>query len=331
MRGYKTVVSGNAIGCAFISLLMFAACHVVSCHKKSDSLTVLTGQIPDLSHCTRIETRYLPSTRGYFLRTREDQGVVSAGDFAHLFSREAFIIDDPKRIEAIARKVRRAAYMDRSTEIPGVKGLPHVADAGQVTCYRGERVAAVFTIKEGGYIVTAEREWFDMKGTGLSISDFTPGVEPLISRLGCARHIRSVIGDWASYMQLSPVAYPPPDRWCDTTLEVFLRLHGHGHSTDPQFTQQVESLFQCPSAGEGRCHYGMNPNCQRDSPSDTVLLFETTAGWNQHGGPELFTFDNHGPRGGLVLLNDGTVKFIRTEEELKQLRWLRRVSPQINN
>jgi hypothetical protein len=35
----------------------------------------------------------------------------------------------------------------------------------------------------------------------------------------------------------------------------------------------------------------------------------------------LFVFDNHDPKGGLVFLNDGTVKFIRTEEELKQLRW----------
>jgi hypothetical protein len=67
--------------------------------------------------------------------------------------------------------------------------------------------------------------------------------------------------------------------------------------------------------------YAMNPNCQADSPKDMVFLFETKAGWNQHGGPELFTFDNHDPKGGLVLLNDGTVKFIRTEEELKQLRW----------
>jgi len=67
--------------------------------------------------------------------------------------------------------------------------------------------------------------------------------------------------------------------------------------------------------------YAMNPNCRADSPKDMVLLFESKAGWNQHGGPELFAFDNHDPKGGLVLLNDGTVKFIRTEEELKQLRW----------
>ena len=67
--------------------------------------------------------------------------------------------------------------------------------------------------------------------------------------------------------------------------------------------------------------YAMNPNCRKDSSPDTVFLFESKPGWNQHGGPELFTFDNHDPKGGLVLLNDGTVKFIRTEEELKQLRW----------
>ena len=51
---------------------------------------------------------------------------------------------------------------------------------------------------------------------------------------------------------------------------------------------------------------------------------------------DLFTFDNHDPKrlapivlpspqrssgGGCVLLNDGTVKFIRTEEELHALRW----------
>ena len=65
----------------------------------------------------------------------------------------------------------------------------------------------------------------------------------------------------------------------------------------------------------------MNPNRGADSPTGTVLLFETKAGWNQHGGPDLLTFDNHDPKGGCVLLNDGTVKFIRTEEELRRLRW----------
>jgi competence protein ComEC len=55
--------------------------------------------------------------------------------------------------------------------------------------------------------------------------------------------------------------------------------------------------------------------------SDPVLLFETKAGWNQHAGPELFTIDNHDPKGGCVVLSNGTVKFIRSEQELRQLRW----------
>ncbi|MDI6448836.1 hypothetical protein [Anaerobaca lacustris] len=67
--------------------------------------------------------------------------------------------------------------------------------------------------------------------------------------------------------------------------------------------------------------YAMNPNCRGDSPKDMVFLFESRPGWNQHGGPELFAFDHHDPKGGCVLLNDGTVRFIRTERELHALRW----------
>jgi len=109
------------------------------------------------------------------------------------------------------------------------------------------------------------------------------------------------------------IIYPTPTKWCDAILRVF---QAQGYSE-----KGLKSEFKCPSAGEDKCHYAMNPNCEPNSPPDMVLLFETKAGWNQHGGPELFTFDNHEPRGGCVLLNDGTVKFIRTKEELQQLRW----------
>ena len=85
---------------------------------------------------------------------------------------------------------------------------------------------------------------------------------------------------------------------------------------------RITWAFSCPSMREPhKSHYAMNPECRPDSPPETVLLFETKAGWNQHGGPDLFTVDNQDPKGGCVLFNDGTVKFIRTEEELKQLRW----------
>ncbi len=101
-------------------------------------------------------------------------------------------------------------------------------------------------------------------------------------------------------------AYPVASQWCDSIIQ-----RGRANS----------GRLICPSVRDGRCHYAMNSNCEPDSPSDMVLLFEAKAGWNQRGGPELFTFDNHDPKGGCVLLNDGTVKFVRIEEELHALRW----------
>ena len=112
--------------------------------------------------------------------------------------------------------------------------------------------------------------------------------------------------------------YPQPRGWCDSMEWAFVgsMIRSKRHEIDSKMRIHV-----CPSVAEGLSTYAMNRKCKFDSPPDTVLLFETKAGWNQNGGPELFTFDNHEPKGGCVLLNDGTVKFIRNKEELKQLRW----------
>jgi hypothetical protein len=114
------------------------------------------------------------------------------------------------------------------------------------------------------------------------------------------------------------LVYPAQQRWCDDMEWAFVgpRIRSLRHEADLKM-----NLHVCPSVDEGMSTYAMNPSCRYDSALDTVLLFEIKAGWNQHGGPELFTFDNHDPKGGCVLLNDGTVKFIRTKEELQQLRW----------
>jgi prepilin-type processing-associated H-X9-DG protein len=51
-----------------------------------------------------------------------------------------------------------------------------------------------------------------------------------------------------------------------------------------------------------------------------VLLFESDAGWNSAGGPELLTTEHHSGEGCNVLFADGHVSFIRTEE-LSDLKW----------
>ena len=97
--------------------------------------------------------------------------------------------------------------------------------------------------------------------------------------------------------------YPPVSSWCDSI-----------------FLNGGESRYICPSAGQGRCHYAINPNAKKNSPDDMVLLFESNAGWNQFGGPELLNTENHRGKGCNILFNDGAVKFVK-KEDLDKLRW----------
>jgi len=79
-------------------------------------------------------------------------------------------------------------------------------------------------------------------------------------------------------------------------------------------------MFTWPVPKKGTCSYAMNPNCRPNSPSDMVLLFETKGGWNQFGGREILTTENHGGKGCNILFNNGRVKFVKTER-LDDLAW----------
>ena len=100
--------------------------------------------------------------------------------------------------------------------------------------------------------------------------------------------------------------YPVPDKWCDLIVR---------HS------KVREIFFVCPKAGKGRCHYAINPYCEPTSPPDVVLLFETKCGWNQSGGPELLTLENHDGKGCNVSFNGGSIEFVRAER-LGELKWV---------
>lgn len=109
--------------------------------------------------------------------------------------------------------------------------------------------------------------------------------------------------------------YPTADKWCDL-LKDYHR----------------EKYLVCPAqrwAGE-RCSYAINPYCEPNSPPDTVLLFETKGGWNQFGGIEIASTDNHPYerdrfwgykiRGCNILFNDRSVRCVR-KEEFPKLKW----------
>jgi len=99
--------------------------------------------------------------------------------------------------------------------------------------------------------------------------------------------------------------YPTAAKWCDLLSK---------------YAEVSEKVFVCPSAGEGRCHYAMNPNAGLFKHPHMVVLFETKGGWNQFGGLEILTTENHNGKGCNVLFNDGHVEFIRMEQ-LDDLKW----------
>jgi hypothetical protein len=108
--------------------------------------------------------------------------------------------------------------------------------------------------------------------------------------------------------------YPACEKWCD------LLLQGQTARDKRSFAE----LFVCRGAkragDQERCHYAMNPNCEPNSPNDVVLLVETKGGWNQYGGPEILTTENHAGKGCTVLFNDGTIEFVETRR-IRMLRW----------
>ena len=102
--------------------------------------------------------------------------------------------------------------------------------------------------------------------------------------------------------------FPTASSWCDLLLE-----HAEVSST----------MFQCEGAGEGKCHYAINKyavGTATTAPRDTVLLFEANAGWNQLGGPESLTTDNHQGLGCNVLFLDSHVEFVEASQ-IPKLRW----------
>ena len=125
------------------------------------------------------------------------------------------------------------------------------------------------------------------------------------TRLPCGSNMKELGMVMLIYANDNKGKYPESDQWCDLLIK------------DPNVP---ETSFVCPANKKARSTYAINPNCEPNSPDDMVLLFETKAGWNQQGGPELLTTENHQDKGSNILFNDGTVKFIRTEE-LQTLKW----------
>lgn len=130
------------------------------------------------------------------------------------------------------------------------------------------------------------------------------GTRQLAQRVVCSTHLIQIGVMMQMYADDYDGQYPTPDRWCDLL----------------QPYSANEKIFVCPSAEEGRCHYAINPSAEPKSPPDMVLIFETHPGWNQAGGPEILSVENHCDKGCNILFNDSHVQFVKTED-INDLKW----------
>jgi len=264
---------------------------------------------PDLSQCTRFEIKYHPSAYVHFIRVSNPSNLLSKEENDFIKSLDYYILTDRERIKEFASTVNKGKF--NGFMFGNISYLTPVYFDG----FRNDKHIISFFVFEDK-ICIKDRRLFKYPKDLLkrNLEKLEPiELKHIKLRVACDRNLEGLFIAGPLY-RLKIISYPDPNKWCDVILR---------DRSNTTFVSEEKMLdyFYCPSAGEGKCHYAMNPNCKPDSPGDMVLLFETEAGWNQHGGPELFTFDNHDPKGGCVLLNDGTVKFIRTKEELNNLRW----------
>jgi len=270
----------------------------------------------DLTACTRIEVSYQPSALDFFFPHADQQTVLTTAEREYLGALRSVTVKDRTALHAfkddIGKATRQAIVVGESKAC--------------VDCYAGDIRISTLEVRRNSVITERKEPFYFSESRTERRPDLTrlmPQLQPLVLRVHCADNLRHLYTRFRWYdafrIAPSPVVhggtnsrYPASDRWCDDILDAYRRA---------AIEHLIREPFTCPVVGGDKACYAMNPDCTFESPADLVLLCESRAGWNQHGGPELFTFDNHDPKGGLVLLNDGTVKFIRTEEELKQLRW----------
>jgi len=142
-------------------------------------------------------------------------------------------------------------------------------------------------------LVMIKRNRGDSEGLGLALSGtitsalvigfFTASLIALAGSENKAREINCVNNEKEMWMAMESYAgkhgnhLPPAVAWCDVVK-----------------TQEMESprIFKCPANDStNTCDYAFNAKLDgldiTRVNSNTVVVFESDAGWNAHGGPEL--------------------------------------------
>ena len=272
---------------------------------------------PDLSDCNRLEIKLYPTTLKWCFRPKEVGLLINEKEQKYLESLKTIVCEDKEAILCFSRALKRSLYFCQAQEInedPWAYITTHHVGGrtSKVTLYHDCFIA------DDGYLFKILGD-FTEPTPRMILDLLVPQIVPFNERRYCANRIRGM-GDSLRLIAEKKSVYPSPEDWCDSVYAFQIAWRSQEREVKLVRKAMVGTgSYLC--RGARASGYAINPNCKPNSPPDMVLLFETKAGWNQSGGPELFTFDNHEPKGGCVLFNDGSVRFIRTKEELRRLRW----------
>jgi len=150
-------------------------------------------------------------------------------------------------------------------------------------------------------------------GMGIMMPAFARARQ-LAFRMTCGENLVGLGKAMAIYADNNNGRFPTSSKWCDLLVEQ---------------TQVAPTQFRCRGTEEGPSNYAMNRFAEGlgpGAPPNMVLLFETYAGWNQAGGAEILTVENHVRDGCNVLFMDGHVGFVRPEF-LQRLQWMSNEPP----
>lgn len=147
----------------------------------------------------------------------------------------------------------------------------------------------------------------------------TCGPTSLAMRMACGANLTRLGKTMLIYPNDHGGCYPEPARWCDVLLRSAQVKADHFLCPMVKWEWRRQ-VFPWPIPRNRKCYYAMNPNCEPNSPPDTVLLFEIKGGWDKFGGLGILTVDNHQGGGCNVLFNDGHAEFV-TRKRIGDLKW----------
>ncbi len=126
--------------------------------------------------------------------------------------------------------------------------------------------------------------------------------------INCVNNVKQLALAVRIYATDNEDRFPPAANWCDAI----------------QSEAGTDKVFRCPSDPSLRCAFAYNRKLDGLSEDEinpqTVLFFESDAGWNAAGGPELFSPHKHSRTSVIVGFADGSVQQL-SHAKFESLRW----------